>query len=292
MTDQQYPNWVFKRPQWLKALIGPGKPIYRLPYRLLASIAYDALRARPRCVWDDAAELVAHVPGTPRVEGAERIPTSGSCVILPNHYERQDAVWVGFGAAVVATALAERRPGAPGIRWVITSTWQDCYLGPRRVDPRRLEGILKRFAQLYGLILMPADEADTAGRGVALRALFKALAKPDQLIALHPEAGGFQEMIQPPAGIGRVLSLIDRRGVPLLPVGVWEEPGGLRVRFGQPLPQGAIAHLGDAEATSVVMRHIAQLVPPANRGVFAPACDNEVLSTAPALAAVGDGHDR
>ncbi|HET7035733.1 MAG TPA: hypothetical protein VFI42_08655 [Thermomicrobiaceae bacterium] len=279
------PTWLLKRPQWIRALFGPGKPVYRLPWLMLPRVTIDALLGRRRDVRVDMPGMVARMPVPPVIEGVEHIPTSGRCMILPNHYERPDGVWVGWGVMAILAALGARRPGLPAARWVMTSTWQDCYLGPRRIAPERLRWILERFARVYGLILMPASDAETAGRGVALRNLLKTLGEPDQAVGLHAEAGGFETLIEPPLGIGRVLSLIDRQGIPCIPVGVFEQDRRLHVRFGVPLPAGTLARLPERESAYAVMRAIARLLPPENRGVFAETIDDD--APAPGLALSG-----
>jgi hypothetical protein len=126
------------------------------------------------------------------------------------------------------------------------------------------------MSDLYGIILMPADDIDAFGRGAALRDIFRALSDPvGQVVAFHPEAGGFETLITPPKGIGRVLSVLDRRGVPLIPTGVYEAGGQIHVSFGTVMPAGSLAQLDDAEAAEHVMLRIAQLVPAETRGVFA-----------------------
>ena len=277
------PNWLLKRPQWIRALIGPGKPVYRLPWLILPRVTIDALLGRRRDIRADAPGLIASMPVPPVIEGVEHIPAAGRCVILPNHYERPDGVWVGWGVVAIMGALAARRPALPPARWVMTSTWQDCYLGPRRIAPERLRWILERFARVYGLILMPASDAETAGRGSALRALLKTLGEPDQAVGLHAEAGGFETLIEPPLGIGRVLALIDRQGIPCIPVGVFEQDKRLHVRFGAALPAGEVARLPEREAAHAVMRAIARLLPPANRGVFADLASDGAATSGLAL---------
>ena len=264
------PPWRFQRPRWLLARTEPRQPGYRLPRMMMLRVAVSSLRGRRRDVQRDALALTARMRPQPVIRGIENLPEAGSCVIIPNHYERPDGAWVGWGAIVIAAALADARPNLAPVRWVMTSTWQDCYLGPLRVPPTYLTWVLRRFAGLYDLILMPAMDDETFGRGVALRTLFHVLDDPrGHVVALHPEAGGFETLIAPPRGMGRVLGAIDRRKIPLIPTGVFEQDGRLTVHFGAPLPTGLIARMDDAKAAQTAMLAIARLVPPANRGVYA-----------------------
>jgi hypothetical protein len=88
-------------------------------------------------------------------------------------------------------------------------------------------------------------------------------------VAVHPEAGGFETLIQPPRGAGRVLACLERRKVPVIPVGVYEEDGHLQINFGQPMAPNSFQRLGDTEAADVAMLEICKLIPERTRGVYA-----------------------
>ena len=263
-----YPSWSFTR---LHSSTTQTKGFrYRLPLSITMAAAIASFRNRKRDLRSDTARLVASMPVPPVVTGTEHLPATRPFVILPNHYERPSGVWVGWGAIVITNAIARNRTGLFPIRWVMTSTWQDCYLGPKRIDPRYLHWVLRRLSHLYGIILMPAADIDAFGRGAALRELFRALTDPvGQVVAFHPEAGGFETMITPPKGAGRVLSAIDRQGIPMIPTGVFEDAGQLHVSFGAAVPSGTLVRLSDVEAANAVMTRIARLVPERTRGVFA-----------------------
>lgn len=247
---------------------------YELPNRMMAKALFAFFTRRRRDTWQDAATLVDSMQPQPVVHGIENVPERGPFVIMPNHYERKDKVWVGWGAMVLTTAIARARSreNVPAIRWVMTDTWADCYIGPIHVDPRLLGWVLQGFSNVYGIIRMPAHDlpdhdARRAQSGMALRQMLRALDK-GQVVAVHPEAGGFETMIEPKPGAGRVLSAFDRRKVPIIPVGVFEQDGRLTVRFGPQMKTGSLARLDDAAAGLLAMRTIAALVPPANRGCY------------------------
>ena len=267
-TKTHYPSWSFARLHFSKS---ESKGLrYRLPMKIMAAAAVASFRNRKRDLRDDTARLVASMPVPPVISGIEHLPNDRPFVILPNHYERPSGVWVGWGAIVITNTIARNRAGQFPIRWVMTSTWQDCYIGPKRIDPQYLHWILRRLSHLYGIILMPAADIDAFGRGAALRDLFRALNDPiGQVVAFHPEAGGFETMITPPKGSGRVLSAIDRHNVRMIPTGVFEEAGQLHVSFGEAITAGSLSNLSDVEAAHAVMTRIARLVPERTRGVFA-----------------------
>jgi hypothetical protein len=265
-------DWRLAHPS-AEAQTASPLPVYRLPPGMIARAAFAAARHRSRDIWKDALRLTDGMHPQPDVAGIEHIPVSGPCVIVPNHYERTGGVWVGWGAIVISAALARQRPGTPPINWVMTNTWTDCYVGRWRVAPDYLAWVLRGLASVYGLILMPAHDlpnhdTERLASGLALREVFRDLGH-GHVVAFHPEAGGFQTMIRPPRGSGRVLVELDRRGIPCIPAGVFERDGRLTVLFGAALPRGFLAGLDDVQAADRVMREIACLVPAGVRGVYA-----------------------
>ncbi len=267
-SQRHFRSWRFF--WWTNMVRNSNLPRYRLPFKIMLAAIASSFRNQKRSVRVDTAKLVASMPVPPEVRGIENLPETRPFVILPNHYERTSGAWVGWGAIVITNAIARARPGDFPIRWVMTSTWQDCYLGPKRIHPKYLHWILRRMSNLFGIILMPADDVDAFGRGAALRDMFRALVDPvGQVVAFHPEAGGFETMITPPKGMGRVLAALDHQHIQMIPTGVYEESGRFQVRFGKAIDHGSLQGLSDTEATNKVMLHIAALVPERTRGDFA-----------------------
>ncbi|MGC4192681.1 MAG: 1-acyl-sn-glycerol-3-phosphate acyltransferase [Thermomicrobiales bacterium] len=262
---------------------------YILPRKMVLKALWAFIRRRRRNTWDDAATLVGGLEKQPVIHGIENLPSSGPIAFLPNHYERKDAVWVGWGAAALTNAIAKDRnlTNFGRMRWVMTDTWADCYVGPFHVDPRYLGWVLKGFGDIYGIIRMPAHDLPNhdqqRGRSAtALIEIFDALKQGD-CVALHPEAGGFETLIQPPRGAGRVVACLDRRKVPVIPVGVYEEDDHLVVNIGKPFARGAFDGLNDRQSADKAMLTIAALVPERTRGVYTErfAALEEEATTAP-----------
>jgi hypothetical protein len=248
----------------------PRGPRLFLPPRLILNGALASLRHETRDIRRDAAYMLSRLPAEPVVAGLEKLPDQRPYILLSNHYERRPGAWVGWCGCIIINAVARARPGTYPIRWVMTSAWEDCHIGPWYIDPRRLRWALQRFADLYGIILTPADDRRAFGRGAALRDIFHALSDPaGQVVAFHPEAGGTQSLIRPPQGMGRFLTMLDRRGVPLVPVGAFEDGRRFHVTFGSALAHGALDGLSDAQSAERVMRAIAELLPERSRGVYA-----------------------
>lgn len=253
----------------------PAPQSYDLPRSMIARALLAFVCQRQRDTWADASTLIAGLERPPVVLGMEHVPSNGPIVFVPNHYERKDAVWVGWGAMALTAALADTRDrkALGRLHWVMTDTWADCFIGPVHVHPRLLGWVLAAFSRVYGIIRMPAHDLPNhhqqRGRSAgAARELLRCLDLGD-CVAVHPEAGGFETLIQPPPGAGRLLAAIDRRGVPMVPVGICEEDDRLVVRIGAQFPAGCFAKGDDRLNAEQAMLAIARLVPERTRGIYA-----------------------
>jgi hypothetical protein len=136
---------------------------------------------------------------------------------------------------------AHRHPQAdPQVHWVMTAAWTF----PASPSRRRLLTPLTRFAfdrvaRTYGFVTMPPmppDPGEVEARALAvLRTvrLARQLAATDGMLGLAPEGRDTAETLgQPPEGAGEFIALLVQEGLPLLPAGVSEVAGRLRVSFG------------------------------------------------------------
>lgn len=251
------------------------EPSYDLPLSMILKAIWAFLRKQERNVWNDTTALVKQQSLSPIIHDMEHLPEHGPFVLIPNHYERKDAVWVGWSAIAMTAEIARTRSRASvsKLHWVMTDTWADCYIGPFHVSPKYLGWVLKGFGGVYGIVRMPAHDLPNHDfqrprSASALHEIFHALDR-GECIAVHPEAGGFETLITPPPGAGRVLACFDRRHVPLVPVGVYEADGQLNIRFGEPLAAGTFLGLNDRDAAEKAMLAICSLVPERTRGVYA-----------------------
>jgi hypothetical protein len=191
--------------------------------------------------------------------------------VVVNHYARQGfhAWWI----ALAVTAALDR-----DIHWVVTGAW---------TYPDRIRSLLvtpasrwalRRLAHLYGFTSMPPMPPrpnDTLARALAARRLLRYVrGRSGPIVGLAPEgadqAGGL--LSPPPAGSGRLIELLGKEGLSLLPVGLYESDGRLRLSFGpgMPIPQPT----GDARARDryvrdATMEAIAACLPAPLRGVYA-----------------------
>ena len=216
-------------------------PLYRLPRRFLGNFLWSVLALQPRSFARDAQTAVTGLYPELEVLGGEHVPSSGPCLVACNHYNRPgfDTWWLAL--AITAAVAAHRAPDAdPEIHWVMTaawtfpeSPWKHRFLTPLT----RL--VFDRVARVYGFVTMPPmppDPSEVEARALAvLRTVRLAwrVVRTGGMIGLAPEgqdvSGG---MSQTPTGVGRFIALLVETGLPVLPVGVVEARGRLRVSFG------------------------------------------------------------
>ncbi len=215
---------------------------YRLPAKLVGNILWSLLTMRPRSIARDGLVAAAGMSPPPEVLGSEYIPPRGPCLVACNHYSRPGlGVWwtvLGITAAVVA----RRAPNAdPEVHWVMTAAWTF----PESRWRQRLLTPLTRFAfgraaRVYGLVTMPpmppAPHEVTARAAAVLRTvrLARRLARKGGMIGLAPEGQDNPTGLgQPPKGSGAFIALLVEAGLPVLPVGVTERGGRMRISFGE-----------------------------------------------------------
>jgi hypothetical protein len=97
----------------------------------------------------------------------------------------------------------------------------------------------RRVAQVYGFIPMPPmppapDEVEERAQVVlATLRLARRMAKARGMIGLAPEGRDtLGQLGDPPEGAGRFIAMLVEAGLPVLPAGVAEAEGRLRVSFG------------------------------------------------------------
>lgn len=210
---------------------------YHLPRSLVTGILWSASTLQHRSFVRDARAALTGLQPPLEVAGSENVPARGPLLVACNHYSRPgfDAWWL---ALAISAAVADRRaPDVdPEVRWVMTAAWT---FPESRWKRRFLTPLTKwafrRVAQVYGFVPMPAMPPDPDEVEERARAVLETvrLARRGFSIGLAPEgmdtSGGLGEL---PEGVGRFLALLVEAGLTVLPVGVSEWGGRLRVSFG------------------------------------------------------------
>ena len=239
-------------------------PRYHLPLRFVAGFLWGVASLRPRSFSRDASlALTGLYPGLD-IQGAQHIPPEGPCLLTCNHYGRPgfDTWWLAF--SISAAVAAHRLPSAdPEIHWVITGAWT--FPGSpwrRRFLTPVTRWIFRRVAHMYGFVSMPPMPPDPREVEARVRAVRQTLrlarqaAREGGTIGLAPEGQDVGPGLgEPPDGAGLFIDLLVQTGLPVLPVGVSEQDGRLRLSFG-PLYEPAALPPGRWERDRVMSRQV------------------------------------
>jgi 1-acyl-sn-glycerol-3-phosphate acyltransferase len=248
-------------------------PHYRLPRRMMPGFAWSFLTLRPRSLCRDAEKAVATLRRPMEVAGAENVPAEGPCLVVTNHYS---PLWFPswWLALCISAAVSSRRaPSAEReIHWVMAAAWTypDSPWRGRVLTPATYWAF-RRVARIYGFVTMPPmppTASEVEARALAVRQtlrLASALAPAGGMLGLSPEGQAVRDthLQEPPPGVGTFIALLVQAGLPLLPVGVAETEGCLRLSFGPTFEPWipAARHQRDREVARQVIRAIEQLLP-------------------------------
>jgi len=227
-----------------------------------------ALQRRPRSFREDSRRLIDRLSPPLRVDGALPDIAEGSWLVVVNHYARP-----GFRAWWIPMAISATLPREIG--WVTTST----LTFPDRLRASTLtpasQWFLAHMADLYGFVAMPPMPPrpyEAVQRAHAVRRVLRKAGDPGALLGLAPEGGDMPGgvLAHPPAGSGRFLWHLARRGLRILPVGAFETHGRFCLRFGAPcdLPSSLPPPVEES-ASHLVMSTLAACLPPHLRGAYA-----------------------
>jgi len=256
----------------------PGHPLrpatpsrYDFPRPELASLGVHLLFGWRRSLLRDCQTFLRTNPYPRRVEGIDHVPQAPPFVLVANHYGR--AGLRPYHSGLVLTGLlAQARPDVPHIRWVITSEWFGRRLGPVPIPSSLYRWTFRRVAKVYRAAIMPRRAGEVVARAAVLRDIVRALQR--EAVGLMPEAGGSGTLRQPLEGSGLFLHSLARRGVPVIPVGLWDDGDTLVVSFGPPLalaPAGEDRLEQDRSASEQMMVAIGRLLPERQWGAYSEA---------------------
>jgi hypothetical protein len=206
---------------------------------------------------------------------------------VPNHYERPGLA-MHFAGMLVSRAVGRRRPQAPEVHWVITSEWHGRRLGPIPVPTAVWRWLFRGVARMYGFVIMPREEERVMGRAAALVRLAAYArggpSRPAEPVGLMPEAVGKGRLLEALPGSGAFLKSLCDRGVPIVPVGLFEREGALTAVFGEPfrLEVSAAGGAADADraAREQAMVAVGRLLPEEYWGFYADAIRRSLGSAA------------
>lgn len=222
--------------------------------RSLARDARSALRAYP----------------TPRLSGLEHVPGEGPFVLVANHYSRDGlGIWWTTLALSQAVATRSTRPQ----RWMAIDRLEEFRVLGGLPVPSFLSALaLRIIGARYRMLLVSRTEVQS--RMPMLREARRALHQDGEVVALYPEgirsfSGGV--LAEAFDSSGHVLAWLSDGKVPVLPAAVHDdEAGAIHVRFGEPMVLDR-RELRGTDATTLVMRRVAALLPEDLHGAYAVA---------------------
>lgn len=228
---------------------------YPFPWDLFFALTRD-LPGGGRSLGADSALMVSRIEPAPVVRDIQHAPATGPLMLAANHYQRR-GLWIGWPGAVITYAMTGHRGADPAVHWLVTGSlrlfqWRGS--GPE-VPGSAL--IFRRVAGLYGMTALPL--AAGPGRTRALLHWIRS-AESGGTLGVFPEGlRGRSDGLGPPdPGFAELARVIGRKGIPIVPVGIFETDGVLQIRFGPRVEGG-----GES-----VMRGIASLLPPVLQGSY------------------------
>jgi hypothetical protein len=235
----------------------------------MGSILLSAIIGQPRSFSNDARALIQRLNPPITILGNYPSQLKQGMVVTMNHYSRP-----GFGAWWNALAVTAICPW--NMHWITTSAW--VYDDPIRslviTPPSRW--LLDRLTQIYGFTSMPPmppRAQDIEHRAQAVRNVLKDVDRtPSPVLGFAPEGADSEagHLSPPPSGVGRLLANLLKRGLKILPVGVYESDHGLVLTIGSVLnpeiPQSRQDQ--DHQLSHVAMQAIAELLPASLRGSY------------------------
>jgi len=238
--------------------------VYRLRLSYILRFLVAMLLGEKRDLGPDIKGTLRSVRPRPRVIGDQNIPAEGPFAFVANHYERP-GLKVFWGGMLAANAIFERRKAHRALHWLMTSEWYNFRLaGIIPVPVWFLRWLFRRIAHVYSLIIVPRSPQRAVGRAAAMRSIMEVVEQGEP-IGLFPEGVGEEVLIEAMPGTGLFLHSLNKRGIPILAAGIYEEDGALIVRFGPPfsieLPEGAAKEDRDRLAREQLMAHIGRLLP-------------------------------
>lgn len=246
----------------------PASSRYEFPRPQLAWFGVHLLFGWRRSLLRDCQTFLRTNPYPRRVEDIDHVPGAPPFVLVANHYARLGLRPYHCGM-IMTGLIAQARPAVPHIRWVITSEWYGRRLGPVPVPPSLYRWTFRRAARVYRAAIMPRRASEVLARAAVLRDVARALER--EAVGLMPEAGGSGTLREPLEGSGLFVHWLSKRGVPIIPVGFWDDGDTLVISCGPPL---ALALAGgdrveqDRALREQMMVAIGRLLPERQWGVY------------------------
>jgi hypothetical protein len=232
---------------------GPrGLTAYPVPWRQVFALTPHIGRATRYSVRRFTEESVRILQPPPLVTGLANLPPSPEFLLAANHYQRK-GLWILHPCSIITVAIQRHyQLDDPPVRWVVTANWPPWKLGPFTL-PSPGDWLLPRVA--HALHCFPVSFAGTnpALTARSYRALLK---QTDRPLGLFPEGvhGTAFQIAEPLPGVERLLLLLARRGLPIVPCRIGENENRLQVHFCGTMQPAEILEAGAEAARRVLDR--------------------------------------
>lgn len=245
-------------------------PKYPLITKTSLGMARSIITGRRRSFHADASALVAALEPPLHIIGRPPGLAGSSWLLIVNHYFRPGflAWWIPMSVSAALNC---------DIHWIMTSAWRSVAGSNRPWLVKLVSSILRRAARMYNFTSMPPmppipEEAQA--RAHAVRQVLKYVdSTPGAILGLAPEGRDNPDGVlhPPPPGVGRFVCQLAKRGLRLLPSGVFEADGKLCLRIGPPMDLPIIEGTTgerDLKMSDLLMGAISRCVPESMRGPY------------------------
>lgn len=226
---------------------------YAVPWREVFDLTPDILHHRRHSLQSFAASVVARMNPGPLVEGLANLPTDPRFLLVANHYQRK-GMWILHPASAITQVIADHYGAKdPPVRWVVTANWPRWRIGPWQF-PSPGDLLLPKVAHALWCYPVSFAGADPHYTARSIRQILRDAPGLDRPIGLFPEgvAGTAENPVAPLPGVERVIRLLARSGMPVVPTAI-SEAGRLILRFGEPINPDQLLTSGNAAQLAMAM---------------------------------------
>lgn len=171
------------------------------------------------------AAFVDAMPTPPRYVGIQNIPSHPRFIVCANHYQRK-GLWIAHPASAITQLMKSRFPIDPAVRWVVTANWPKWKFGPWQFSSPG-DWLLPRVAHALWCYPVSFAGANPGLTARSFRQMLRDVAAMQQPIGLFPEgvAGVAGHIGEALPGVGRLLALLAKQGLAVLPIHIREDHG-------------------------------------------------------------------
>lgn len=231
---------------------------YPVPWDQVLGLTRYLARRERRDLADFTRSIVERMEPPPLIEGLQHLPDEPRLLLVANHYQRK-GLWILHTAAAITQAITARYgPHPAAVRWLVTANWPPIRFGPLRF-PSPGDWLLPKVAHALWCYPVSFAGANPGYTAQSLRQVLKDARTAERPIGLFPEgvSGAAGVLTDPLPGTERLIAMLARTGMPVVPVGI-SEAGRFIIRFGSPIPAADL--LSAPDSARLAMSRVAGLI--------------------------------